>query len=110
MIPIAQALDDSNLFAPWFRDRDTWTAWRAWLAAIFALPKSTEPQLILLFRAHTGRDHPPTAPCPRSQSLICGRRAGKSFVLALSGRILGLLLRFPAAILPLASAEPCFSC
>jgi hypothetical protein len=33
-----QAVDDPNLFAPWFRDPATWTAWRAFLAALVGLP------------------------------------------------------------------------
>ena len=38
MTTILKAVRDPNLFAPWFKDRVTWTAWFAFLAALFALP------------------------------------------------------------------------
>ena len=37
-VSILDARGDPNLFAPWFRDAETWSAWRAFLAALFALP------------------------------------------------------------------------
>ncbi|MEX2430301.1 MAG: hypothetical protein WD645_00095, partial [Dehalococcoidia bacterium] len=77
---LLRACDDPNLFGPWFRDRDTWAAWRAFLAALFALPM-TEDELAT-YRACTGRTEPPAAPFTEAW-LVCGRRAGKSFVLAL---------------------------
>lgn len=77
---ILQACADPNLFSQWFRKRDSWAAWFAALAAIFALPM-TDDQLAT-YRRHTGRADPPTNPA-REVWLICGRRAGKSFVLAL---------------------------
>jgi hypothetical protein len=33
-VTILDAVDDANLFAPWFREPSTWAAWRAFLAAI----------------------------------------------------------------------------
>ncbi|MCK1553143.1 hypothetical protein IVB11_29915 [Bradyrhizobium sp. 177] len=80
---ILQAMDDPNLFAPWFRDRATWQAWRAFLATVFGLLPET-PEQFEIVRHCTGR---PGAPPPGQALdevwLICGRRAGKSFVLAL---------------------------
>ena len=35
---LLEALDDPDLFQPWFRDRTTWKAWRAFLSALFGLP------------------------------------------------------------------------
>jgi hypothetical protein len=78
---ILQATRDPNLFAPWFRDRRTWSAWFSFLAALFALPMD-ESQL-QTYRRCTGRENPPTRPASEGW-LICGRRAGKSFVLALT--------------------------
>ncbi len=77
---LLQAMDDPNLFASWFRDPETWAAWRAFLASLFALPMSDEE--VLLFRQCTGRTSSPTLPF-REAWLVCGRRSGKSFALAL---------------------------
>jgi hypothetical protein len=77
---ILEAIDDPNLFGPWFRDPETWQAWRAFLAALFALPMTGEQ--FAVYQSCTGRAAPPAMP-PREAWLICGRRAGKSFTLAL---------------------------
>jgi hypothetical protein len=79
-VNILQATRDPNLFAPWFKDAKTWSAWTAFLAALFALPM-TDEQLVVYQRC-TGRTKPPSRPATESW-LICGRRAGKSFTLAL---------------------------
>jgi phage terminase large subunit-like protein len=70
---LLQALDDDQLFKPLFAG-PTWRPWKAFLAALFALP--------LLYRAHTGRQAPPEAPF-REAALVIGRRGGKSRILAL---------------------------
>ena len=77
---ILEAIEDAKLFAPWFRDRETWAAWRAFLAALFALPMTEAEQAI--YRQHTGRDAVPDA-AQEEAWLIIGRRGGKSFVMAL---------------------------
>jgi hypothetical protein len=77
---ILDACGDPLLFARWFRDRATWSAWFAFLRALFGLPMSAED--LDLFRRCTSRAEPP-ADGAREAWLICGRRAGKSFVLAL---------------------------
>jgi hypothetical protein len=41
-ISILQALDDKHLFAGALRDKSTWAAWRAFLAALFGLPMSED--------------------------------------------------------------------
>jgi hypothetical protein len=33
---ILDAIHDPNLFAPWFKDRDTWSAWRVFLGALLS--------------------------------------------------------------------------
>ena len=35
---IIDAVNDDNLFAPWFKDRATWAAWFTFLRALFGLP------------------------------------------------------------------------
>jgi hypothetical protein len=77
---IIDACDDANLFKPWFRDRDSWSAWFVFLRSLFGLPLS--PEQLALFRDCTGRESPPTTPATEAW-LACGRRSGKSFVLSL---------------------------
>lgn len=77
---LLEAIDDPNLFAPWFRDPATWRAWRAFTSALFGLPMDDE--LAAIYRQHTGRSELPQE--PQSEAwLICGRRAGKSFSMSL---------------------------
>ena len=66
------------MFARFFRAA-SWQPWRAFLAALFGLPMS-EDQLAT-YRHHTGRTEPPAAPFTEA-ALICGRRGGKSRILA----------------------------
>ena len=56
---ILATLDDPDLFAPHFKG-ETWAAWRAFSAALFGLPM--EDEALALYRHHTGRTEPPTAP------------------------------------------------
>jgi hypothetical protein len=79
-VTILDAIDDANLFAAWFKDRATWASWFAFLRALFALPLS--PEELAVYRECTGRTEPPTSPAAEGW-LICGRRSGKSFMLAL---------------------------
>jgi hypothetical protein len=68
------------LFSPWFKNRPTWQAWFAFLRALFGLPLADHE--LSIFRDCTGRTAPPTTPATEGW-LCCGRRSGKSFVLAL---------------------------
>jgi hypothetical protein len=77
---ILRAIRDPKLFKPWFKDPNSWVAWFAFLRALFALPMAEED--LAVYRQCTGRIEPPAAPSTEAW-LICGRRAGKSFVLAL---------------------------
>ena len=76
---ILQALDDPAVFRPWL-ERGDWTAWRAFLAALFALPQSDAERA--LYDVHTGRATLPAEPFSEA-ALVIGRRGGKSFALAL---------------------------
>ena len=75
---ILRALDDPNVFGQHFRD-STWGAWRVFLCALFALPMT--PEQLTLFAKHTGRSTPPARALTEAW-LCCGRRSGKSFILA----------------------------
>ncbi|MEI4484057.1 MULTISPECIES: terminase large subunit domain-containing protein [unclassified Phyllobacterium] len=80
MIDILRACADSNLFGQWFKKRQTWEMWFAFLAALFALPM--DDAQTATYRKHTGRMALPEKPFSEAW-LIVGRRGGKSFVLAL---------------------------
>jgi hypothetical protein len=77
---LLDAVDDPQLFRPWFKNRETWQSWFVFLRALFALPLKAEE--LALYRECTGRTEAPTSPATESH-LICGRRSGKSFTLAL---------------------------
>jgi hypothetical protein len=77
---LLEAMRDPNLFARWFRDPETWTTWRAFISSLFALPMTGV--LLANYRQCTARTHPPAAPVTEAW-LVCGRRSGNSFVLAL---------------------------
>ncbi len=77
---ILQACLDPAVFGTHFRDKNTWAAWFAFLAALFGLDLT--PHQFGVYRHCTKRQEPPMGPA-REAWLVCGRRAGKSFVLAL---------------------------
>ena len=72
-----------------FRD-PSWAAWRTCLAAIFGLPLS--PDELVTYQRHTGRPEPPTQPVQEAW-LVCGRKAGKSRVAAVTAVYLSLFKR-----------------
>ena len=77
---ILRACTDNAVFGQHFRHADTWSLWMVFLCALFALPMT--PEQLALYQKHTGRSTAPTMPCHEAW-LICGRRAGKSFILSL---------------------------
>lgn len=77
---LLQACEDAGLFGRWFRDRATWAAWFAFIAALFGLPMT--PDQFVVYQRCTGRTAPPAGPAAEGW-LIIGRRGGKSFILAL---------------------------
>lgn len=78
---IIQAMRDPKLFGPWFKNPDDWQAWRVFLATLFALPLDDAERAI--FANCTARSVPPADPCKEAW-LACGRRGGKSFIMALT--------------------------
>jgi len=79
MISIVEAMDDGELFEPWFRGA-SWDGWRAVLKAAFALPMSAEE--VAFFRSIAGDRDPPRR---RVRELWCivGRRGGKDSIASL---------------------------
>ena len=91
-ISILDAIRDEQLFWPWFSKRPgSWTAWLTFLCALFALKLS--PEQLRLYQQCTGRKKPPQG-VARYAYLICGRRAGKSFVLALVATFLACFFNY----------------
>jgi hypothetical protein len=80
-VTILEAMDHANLWRPWFKHPETWAPWRAFLAVLFGL-SLTEAELAL-YAECTGRKEPPPQQGFTEAWLVCGRRAGKSFILAL---------------------------
>ena len=76
---IIAALDHPHFFGGMF-DAPSWDPWKAFLHALFALPMSDEH--LAIYRKHTNRTDPPLN-AYRYAELICGRRGGKSRILAL---------------------------
>lgn len=77
---ILDAIHDPLLFRPLFKSLDTWKAWFVVLKAIFALEMIHEERT--LFTQLTGRETPPVQQVQECW-LVCGRRGGKSFIVAL---------------------------
>jgi len=74
---IIEAIHDRNLFGRMFKDPASWRAWGVYLAALFGLP--IEPADIGLLTQCTGLTASP-GESVRESFVICGRRAGKSFI------------------------------
>lgn len=77
---IKEAIARQDIFGSAIKDIRTFEAWLTFLSALFGLPMSDSEAEI--FRACTGRATLPSQPFTESW-LICGRRAGKSFMMAL---------------------------
>jgi hypothetical protein len=75
---IIEAMELQRWWLPWFSTGD-WRAWKAALAAMFGLPLDEEA--LALFRQCTGRSEPPTSQV-REAWMVCGRRGGKTRVMA----------------------------
>lgn len=75
MINLIDAMDDPNLFEPWFRG-PTWNPWRTILKGAQGLPLTREE--LAFFRSVTDRD-PPAEPV-KELWIIAGRRAGKDSI------------------------------
>jgi hypothetical protein len=76
---IIEAIDHPRWWGEWFKTGN-WTAWKVALRAMFALPLEGEEELAV-FQKHTGRVAPPTVR-PREMWAICGRRSGKTRMMA----------------------------
>lgn len=96
-ISILDAIDHPSIWRPWFKNRDSWRAWRTFLSALFGLPLDDEG--LSLYRQCTGRTEPPPGGCTEAW-LIVGRRGGKSFVLALIAAYLSVFRDWQPYLVP----------
>jgi hypothetical protein len=71
---------------PWTKNAAPWTAWRAFLAAVFAEPMTREERRV--FDSCTGGRKPPLNQVTEAYA-ICGRRARKSAIGAVIATYLG---------------------
>jgi hypothetical protein len=94
---ILQASESPLLFAPWFKKRDAYASWFAFLAALFGLPMSDDQ--LATFKHHTGRTEAPTEASSEAW-LIVGRRGGKSFVMALVAVFLACFFEYRQYLAP----------
>jgi hypothetical protein len=76
---ILDALEHQQIFASAFRDPGSWKAWHSFLRVLFGLPLSDADRA--LFHECSGRHDDPNVRFTEAW-LICGRRAGKSFMMA----------------------------
>lgn len=97
MKTLLEAMDDPNLFKPWFKNQKDWAAWKACLAALFGLPLSKDQQAI--YEACTGRTISPDK-LVRESHLIIGRRGGKSRIMALTAVYLSCFIRYEKYLAP----------
>lgn len=93
---ILDAVDHPQVFGPHFQGR-TWQAWRAFLAALFALPMNDDQRA--LYTAHTGRTEPPATPF-KEAALVVGRRGRKSRGLALCATYLATFRDYAPYLAP----------
>ena len=92
---IVEALEDTNLFAPWFND-ESWAAWKVVLKTTFNL-KLTGKELDL-FQKYTARQAVPNT--VNELWLLVGRRGGKSMIAALIATYLAFFLDWKKVLTP----------
>ena len=89
-VSILDFMSDANLLG-WAFQGPSWAIWRVFLAALFGLPLTKAEQEIYL--RHTGRHYVnDLAAAVTYAVLICGRRSGKSRILALTGIFLAVFV------------------
>jgi len=93
---VIDTMRDEALFASHFKG-DSWLPWIVFLSALFALPMDDEA--LATYRHHTGRTDIPAAAF-KEAALICGRRGGKSRVLALIATFLAAFKDYAPYLAP----------
>jgi hypothetical protein len=96
-VNIVEAVLDRKLLGAAFRDLESWSAWLAFLRAVFALPMSAGD--LAAFTRHTGRSSAPAVQA-REAWLVVGRRGGKSRVSALVAVFLAAFRDYGSVLAP----------
>lgn len=96
-ISIIDACNDPNLFRTVFNDLRSWKRWFAFLKVVFNLPMTVEDFKIA--RICTQREQMPRQQ-PRDVFLVCGRRAGKSFITALIAVFIAVFIDWTPLLSP----------
>jgi hypothetical protein len=94
---ILEALHDRQLFGRVFPDLEPWSAWLAFLAALFGLPLADRE--VAVYQRHTGRRVPPVS-AARESWVVVGRRGGKSRVAALIAVYVAAFRDYSAVLAP----------
>jgi Phage Terminase len=97
---ILEAMDDPRLFGKAFKRgllRDSYRAWRVFLAALWGLKLDAEA--LEIYRKHTGRDDLPTEQFSEAYAIV-GRRGGKSTVAALIAVFISCLKDYSQILSP----------
>ena len=92
---ITAALEDANLFKPWFDD-ESWDAWKVVLKSTFSLPLTAKE--LQLFTQFTNRKTVPST--VNELWLLVGRRGGKSMIAALIATYLAFFLDWKKVLSP----------
>jgi hypothetical protein len=93
---ILDILDDPNFFGGMFDD-PSWDVWRTFLKALQGLVMDAAE--LALFRHHTNRTLAPSSPA-RYAELVCGRRGGKSRILAVIATYLACVIDHRPHLVP----------
>jgi Phage Terminase len=99
---IIQCTESPKIWASWFKDRETWTPWLTYLKSVFALP--LDEAELATFQKFTGRSAP-LATGYTSATLVCGRRAGKSLIVAMIAAYLAAFRDWTPYLVPGESAH-----
>jgi hypothetical protein len=96
-VSIISVMEDEALFLPWFRDQRSWSGWKTFLRVLFGLRLSAADRRF--FRKCTGLSSPPRGRVEECWA-VCGRRGGKSLVLALVGVYLAIFVDHSRYLVP----------
>jgi hypothetical protein len=95
-LTILDAMQDEQLFKPWFRGL-SWSAWISFLKALFALPLDEND--LITYQRHSTRHTAPQEPF-REAWVVVGRRGGKSLVAAAVAVYLACFRDYSACLQP----------
>jgi hypothetical protein len=96
-VDIVQALRNPKLFRPLLGDLGTWASWIVFLKGLFGL--DMDAGALELFRTCTARSYPPKGGAKEGWC-ICGRRGGKSRMIATIGSYIGCFHDFRKYLAP----------